>query len=219
LLSEDRFKKDILNILRFDKALWAVAREGFGSDIVLPMLRAGIMKRSDFETGDRLEELMASLPAAYSAALRQDQEHDLFYIEIERENFAPLRIDQELAADAEYRQCVKVYREVAAYYEQAVEASTKNGPFSVCTPRELLKTLIDAGKEGLAIQRYKGLGEMNPEQLWTTTMDPERRHMVRVTVAPDSDADQVFTMLMGDNVPNRRAFIEQNALDVRNLDV
>jgi DNA gyrase subunit B len=162
---------------------------------------------------------MASLPAAYSAALRQDQEHDLFYIEIERENFAPLRIDQELAADAEYRQCVKVYREVAAYYEQAVEASTKNGPFSVCTPRELLKTLIDAGKEGLAIQRYKGLGEMNPEQLWTTTMDPERRHMVRVTVAPDSDADQVFTMLMGDNVPNRRAFIEQNALDVRNLDV
>ena len=171
-LPEDRFKKDILNILRFDKALWAIAREGFGSDIVLPMLRAGITKRSDFETGDRLEEVMAGLPAAYAAALRQDPEHDLFYIEVERENLAPIRIDQELAADAEYRQCAKVYREVAAYYEQAVEVSIKNGPFAACTPRELLKTLIDAGKEGLAIQRYKGLGEMNPEQLWRPPWTP-----------------------------------------------
>ncbi len=218
-LPEERFKTDILSVFRCDKALGAIAREGFGSDIVLPMLRAGIIKRSDFETGDRLEEVMHSLPAAYSAALRQDPEHELFYIEAERENLAPIRIDQELAADAEYRQCAKAYREVAAYYEQAVEVSVKNGPFSACTPRELLKILVDAGKEGLAIQRYKGLGEMNPEQLWATTMDPERRHMMRVTVAPDSDADQVFTMLMGDNVPNRRAFIEENALDVRNLDV
>lgn len=219
LLPEDRFKKDILNILRFDKALWAVAREGFGSDIVLPMLRAGIARRNDLEIGDRLEEVMSSLPATYPAVLRQDQEHDLFYIEIERENLAPLRIDQELVADAEYRRCAKDYREVAAYYEQAVEASTKNGPFAACTPRELLKTLIDVGKEGLTIQRYKGLGEMNPEQLWTTTMDPERRHMVRVTVNDATDADQVFTMLMGDNVQSRRTFIEENALDVRNLDV
>ena len=185
----------------------------------MPMLRAGITKRSDLETGDRLEEVMHDLPAAYSAALRQDEEHDLFYIEIERENFAPLRIDQELATDAEYRQCAKEYREVSAYYEQAVEVSIKNGPFAACTPRELLKTLMDTGKEGLAIQRYKGLGEMNPEQLWSTTMDPERRHMMQVTINDDTEADQVFTMLMGDNVPNRRAFIEQNALDVRNLDV
>ncbi len=216
---EDRFKKDILNVFRFDKALWAIAREGFGSDIVLPMLRAGIMKRSDFETGDRLEEMISLLPASYSAALRQDPEHDLFYIEVERNGLGPLRIDQDLAADAEYRRAAKVYREVAAYYEQAVEVSTKNGPFAACTPRDLLKTLIDTGKEGLAIQRYKGLGEMNPEQLWATTMDPERRHMMQVKVDPDSEAEQVFSMLMGDNVPNRRAFIEQNALDVRNLDV
>ena len=219
LAPEDRFKKDVLNVFRFDKALWAVAREGVGSDIVLPMLRAGIARRTDFGTGDRLEQVMRELPAAYTAVLRHDAEHDLFYIEIGRDGFAPLRIDQELVADPEYRQCARVYREVAAYYEQPVEASFKNGPFTACRPRELLKTLIDGGKEGLAIQRYKGLGEMNPEQLWTTTMDPERRHMMQVKLDPDSDADQVFSMLMGDNVPNRRAFIEQNALDVRNLDI
>ncbi len=219
LVPEDRFRREIFSVFRFDKALWAIAREGFGSDIVLPLLRAGITKRSDLETGDRLQEVMRILADAHSTTLRQDPEHDLFYIEIERDSLPPLSIDQELVADAEYRQCARDYREVSAYYEQAVEVSTKNGPFAVCTPRELLKTLIDAGKEGLAIQRYKGLGEMNPEQLWTTTMDPERRHMMRVTVNDATDADQVFTMLMGDNVPSRRTFIEQNALDVRNLDV
>lgn len=87
------------------------------------------------------------------------------------------------------------------------------------SPEALVSQVMDAGKEKLSIQRYKGLGEMNPEQLWETTMDPTKRTFLQVGVEDGAAADEIFSILMGDQVEPRREFIEKNALRVRNLDV
>ena len=84
---------------------------------------------------------------------------------------------------------------------------------------EVLDHIIAVGKRGVAINRYKGLGEMNPDQLWTTTMKPESRTLLQVHAEDEVEANDTFVTLMGDDVAERRKFIEENALDVKNLDV
>ena len=103
--------------------------------------------------------------------------------------------------------------------EQPTEAETKGKAVAVSRPSELLDAVLGAGRKGLSIQRYKGLGEMNAEQLWETTLDPANRSLLRVEIAQADVADEIFTRLMGDIVEPRREFIQENALSVANLDV
>jgi DNA gyrase subunit B len=109
--------------------------------------------------------------------------------------------------------------DLAGDAEAEVEADTKGKTVPVTRPSELLDAVLAAGRKGLSISRYKGLGEMNPEQLWETTLDPANRSLLRVEVAQADVADEIFTRLMGDVVEPRREFIQDNALSVANLDV
>jgi DNA gyrase subunit B len=104
--------------------------------------------------------------------------------------------------------------------QQPADSETRGAKtVPVSRPSELLEAVLAAGRKGLSIQRYKGLGEMNAEQLWETTLDPTNRSLLRVEIAQADVADEIFTQLMGDIVEPRREFIQQNALSVANLDV
>ena len=108
---------------------------------------------------------------------------------------------------------------LAAQEAAAYAAPAMLGTMRVTRPSDLLSGVLEAGRKGLSIQRYKGLGEMNAEQLWETTLDPAARTLLRVDVADAADADDIFAKLMGDVVEERRSFIQENALNVANLDV
>jgi len=134
------------------------------------------------------------------------------------------RIDRHILEELsshEYKLLLQAYRlvEDICRDERAFIASEGKEEATLDDREELLKFFIDRAKKGIYIQRYKGLGEMNPEQLWETTMDAERRVLLQVKIEDAVEADEVFTILMGDQVEPRREFIEQNALNVSNLDV
>ncbi|GER05738.1 hypothetical protein JCM17843_00480 [Kordiimonadales bacterium JCM 17843] len=95
----------------------------------------------------------------------------------------------------------------------------KEGVVEAMRPTDLFDGVLAFGRKGLSIQRYKGLGEMNPNQLWETTLDPEVRSLLQVRVNQADQADEMFTRLMGDLVEPRRNFIQDNALNVANLDI
>ncbi|MBW2285179.1 MAG: hypothetical protein JRF65_11330 [Deltaproteobacteria bacterium] len=126
-------------------------------------------------------------------------------------------VNWELLSSPELRQVFKISNQ----FNQLSKANygTDGDRKEVDDPQQLLHELMEKAKKGLSIQRYKGLGEMNPEQLWVTTMDPERRRLLKVQVEDVVEADDIFTVLMGDKVEPRREFIQNNALEVTELDI
>ena len=104
-------------------------------------------------------------------------------------------------------------------YSVPPKLGRKEGSTEISGPKALLESIFSFGRKGLSMQRYKGLGEMNAEQLWETTLDPNVRSLLQVRVHDAVDADGLFSRLMGDEVEPRREFIQENALNVANLDI
>ena len=128
-------------------------------------------------------------------------------------------IDATLIRSGEARQLDAMAKELQESYERPAYLARKDEEIRITGPLDLLSTVLKLGQKGLSVQRYKGLGEMNPEQLWETTLDPNVRTLLQVQVNELDEADEVFSTLMGDVVEPRREFIQTNALNVVNLDI
>jgi len=124
-----------------------------------------------------------------------------------------------LLSSAEYHRLVALHKSIGEMDQPPFVATTESGSTKLSSRQELVSHLMELGKKDLTVRRYKGLGEMNPEQLWETTMNPEKRTLLQVQINDKVFTDNIFTILMGDAVEPRRQFIEDNALDVKNLDI
>ena len=128
-------------------------------------------------------------------------------------------IDMALIGSADARRLDGFAAELQEVYGKPPVFRRKDFFFNVSGPLALLEQVFETGRKGLALQRYKGLGEMNPDQLWETTLDPDARSLLQVKINEAAEADDLFTRLMGEEVEPRRDFIQTNALNVANLDI
>jgi DNA gyrase subunit B len=185
------------------------------------VLQNGFSLKQLFENPDLLEILGKTLEdIGYRYRLLLDEEHGLHSLVIERGGDGrTLYINWDLFSTAEWQKVFELYGSISAVEKPPYTVRQNGSAVGISSREELVNYLLALGRKGLTIQRYKGLGEMNPEQLWETTMSPESRTMLKVSIDDAVQTDAIFTILMGDAVEPRRRFIEDNALNVRNLDI
>jgi DNA gyrase subunit B len=170
------------------------------------------------------EELMLRIEAklaeiGYKTELLTDEEHGLLEIEITPVVGHSILFDWNTASYVEFNKALELRLMFEHDFPAPFLVTEGDKEEEIATREDLLDKILVTSKKDLTIQRYKGLGEMNPEQLWETTMDPDKRTLLQVQIEDAIETDAIFTILMGDQVEPRRKFIEDNALDVKNLDV
>ena len=201
-----------------------LSNRGVPESLVRALIDRGMLSKSDFTEKKRVEELERAVRAfgLERASVSADEEHSAWALEVTSlVNGVPrsARIDTDFVSAYEMRRIREIAKSIGPFLDGPYLV-TKNGDSA---RHDSLPAVVDSiyesAKKGLTVSRYKGLGEMNPETLWATTMNPETRRLLKVTVEDAVEADQIFSILMGDAVEPRREFIETNALNVRNLDI
>jgi DNA gyrase subunit B len=153
-----------------------------------------------------------------SAEIEEDEEHQAYRASIVRDGLK-LTIDNELLASPDYREFQSLYSGLRDLGRPPYKIIHNDETLEFERIRDLFDHILSIAKKGINIQRYKGLGEMNPQQLWETTMNPKKRTLLQVSIEDLLKSEEIFTTLMGDNVEPRKEFIEQHALEVSNLDI
>jgi DNA gyrase subunit B len=197
-----------------DRLLQFVAGEG-------GLLSTGFTLKQLFKDEEVLTELGRVLSQiGYEAGILLDEEHGLHSLVVENKTSGnKVSLNWEFLSSAEWQRLFELYSEMAPLEKPPLTVKENGDSVAVNSPAELLRHLLALGKKDLTMQRYKGLGEMNPAQLWETTMNPETRTLLKVSIDDVVQTDAIFTILMGDAVEPRRRFIEDNALNVHNLDI
>ncbi|MFB3905032.1 MAG: DNA topoisomerase (ATP-hydrolyzing) subunit B [Acidobacteriota bacterium] len=169
---------------------------------------------------ENLQKIASSLnEAGFETEITYDEEHTLFGLLVRNGVGSSIAISYESLSAAEWKQFLNLYRRVAEFRNGGIIVKDGDKESRLENEGQLIDYVVNSGKKNLTIQRYKGLGEMNPTQLWETTMNPDTRTLLQVNIDDAIETDEIFTILMGDQVEPRRRFIEDNALNVKNLDV
>ncbi|MGZ5495331.1 MAG: toprim domain-containing protein, partial [Candidatus Aminicenantales bacterium] len=225
ILEGDKFRKFFRNLMAKKSYAQFFERKNYPLFLIDLLIHNGVDSQ-EFLSVKKNVEKVAKLVAekGFTTKIGRDEEYGVFEIEFGYQisgMAAAGKIGMDLVTSAEYKNLYRITREL----------EDMKGPYAVLTngdgaekeilenENKLLDYLFERGKKGIAIQRYKGLGEMTPTQLWETTMDPERRTLLKVSVVDAAEADRIFNILMGDEVDERKKFIETNALEALNLDV
>jgi len=210
----------LLNIQEYDQVAAKLGRRLRDPKLVELLAESQLEKKTDFADKKKIQELIKAVEKAklnLEAKIEFDEEHSLH--ELVLKNGGERRINWALAGTAEYKR-LRVLHQAIEEFDRPPFTITHNGD-KVVKENSLgvLNYVLEDAKKEFTITRFKGLGEMNPEQLWDTTMNAETRTLLKVRLEDAVAAEDIFSTLMGENVEERRKFIEENALDVVNLDI
>jgi DNA gyrase subunit B len=224
-LEGPRLAHQMGRMVAVQKLVERIERRGVPRAIVDLLLRGRVKDKDFFTDKERLLALIQPLREAKgdgpTAYLEKDEEHGVFDIRFQagvNGQQREVEVGDEFVSSAEYRALYSAYEEIRELDQPPL--TVVDGGETVIESREaLVQHVLTEGKKGMTLSRYKGLGEMNADELWETTMDPATRTLLQVRLEDDEAAEIIFTTLMGEAVEPRRQFIEENALNVRNLDI
>jgi DNA gyrase subunit B len=223
-LPEKRLSTLLEKVYLLQDLIQRLQKKGTPRSLLNFLLEQEVRSKSTFEEKGKIADLQKRLRKIGFEVfdLYRDEEHNLYGFEVQESNGGKslrCRVQWDLIGSVEYRNLSQVYQEIQEMAPPPYILLEKGKQVIVEKIDDLLESVSRLGREGLSIQRYKGLGEMNPEQLWETTMNPEKRTLLKVRVEDAIEADETFSILMGDEVEQRRHFIEENALFVQRLDI
>jgi DNA gyrase subunit B len=218
----DKFRKFFQKIIAKKNFIQVLERKNFPFFLIQILLENGAGSTDFLQKQKNVENIQSLLnEKGIVSVMSKDEEHGLYELSV---NFqvngmsVTCKVNKDLITSAEYQNLHKIHGDLEGF-KAPFHVISNSDKVKIENESKLLEYLFEHGKKGIVIQRYKGLGEMAPKQLWETTMDPEVRYLLRVSIQDAVEADKIFTILMGGEVESRRNFIEDNALEAQNLDI